>query len=170
MKNKQRNIALIPAAGVGARFGASSPKQYTCIHQVPILLHTLQRLSIPEIDAIYIVLSPTDEIFTEIKIEYRDFLSSLLHQENADTHSWQFLKVGGDSRAHTVLNALTYLKNQNLIKEQDWVLVHDAVRCCLPYECLCQLIKIVHAKQEGAILAQKVMDTVKKVDKSKHIQ
>ncbi|QRN41472.1 MAG: 2-C-methyl-D-erythritol 4-phosphate cytidylyltransferase [Neisseriaceae bacterium] len=170
MKNKQRTIALIPAAGVGTRFGASMPKQYVCIHKIPVLLHTLQCLSIPQIEAIYIVLSPTDEIFTEIKIQYKDFLSLLLHQEDACEFSWRILTLGGVSRAHTVRNALEYLKRENLVEEHDWILVHDAVRCCLPHEYLYQLIKTVHVGQQGAILAQRVMDTVKKVGKYKYIQ
>ena len=35
----RRHIALIPAAGVGARFGAGKPKQYIRIHGKTVLEH-----------------------------------------------------------------------------------------------------------------------------------
>ena len=38
---KRRNIALIPAAGIGSRFGAGKPKQYVEIGGKTVLQHTL---------------------------------------------------------------------------------------------------------------------------------
>ena len=38
----RRNIALIPAAGVGARFGAGKPKQYVEINGKTVLQHTIE--------------------------------------------------------------------------------------------------------------------------------
>lgn len=38
---KRKNIALIPAAGIGARFGADKPKQYVEIGSKTVLEHTL---------------------------------------------------------------------------------------------------------------------------------
>ena len=38
----KRYFALIPAAGVGARMAAASPKQYLPINGVPMLQHTLE--------------------------------------------------------------------------------------------------------------------------------
>ncbi len=38
---KRKNIALIPAAGIGARFGADKPKQYVEIGSKTVLEHTI---------------------------------------------------------------------------------------------------------------------------------
>jgi 2-C-methyl-D-erythritol 4-phosphate cytidylyltransferase len=39
--NPPRHFGLIPAAGVGARMGNNSPKQYVSIAGKPMLLHVL---------------------------------------------------------------------------------------------------------------------------------
>lgn len=39
-----RYLALVPAAGVGSRFGAGRPKQYVEIDGRSVLEHTLRRL------------------------------------------------------------------------------------------------------------------------------
>ena len=39
-----RYFALVPAAGVGSRFGAALPKQYVRIADRTVLEHTLRRL------------------------------------------------------------------------------------------------------------------------------
>ena len=41
-----RYIALMPAAGVGARMGAGTPKQYLPIGGKPMLRHTARRLPV----------------------------------------------------------------------------------------------------------------------------
>ena len=61
---KRRNIALIPAAGTGSRFGAGKPKQYVEIGGKTVLQHTLDTfLSHPLIDGAAVVLSPDDTRF-----------------------------------------------------------------------------------------------------------
>ena len=59
-----RQIALIPAAGVGLRFGAGKPKQYVEIAGKTVLQHTLDVfLNHAAIDAVAVVLSPDDAVF-----------------------------------------------------------------------------------------------------------
>ena len=41
---------------------------------------------------------------------------------------------------HSVLNALNYLSQ--IADEDDWVLVHDAARPCVTFECLNTLVKM----------------------------
>ena len=36
--------ALIPAAGIGRRFGAEAPKQYAMLDGKPVLVHAIERL------------------------------------------------------------------------------------------------------------------------------
>ena len=53
----RRNIALIPAAGVGVRFGAGKPKQYVEINGKTILQHTIEIFEQhPRIDLIAVIL------------------------------------------------------------------------------------------------------------------
>lgn len=156
-------VALIPAAGVGSRFASSLPKQYVQLCGVPILLHTLRALSIPEIKAIYVILHPDDRYFTSMLSDFRYCFAQLHHQFAASKWPLIPLSLGGDTRADSVANALCYLVEKNEIEQKDWVMVHDAARCCLPRDSLLELLHTVKKKQHSAILAQKVTDTVKEV-------
>lgn len=149
-KTTMSNIALIPAAGVGSRFGASTPKQYATINQQPVLQHTINLFAQnPRIAQIAIIVSPQDEWFN----------ASITQPENAAVY-----RVGGDTRAQTIANGLQILLAQNLITEQDTILVHDAARCCLPQSALNRLLDALEndTHGHGAMLAIPVADTLKR--------
>src|SRR5258708_18780513 len=38
-------VAILPAAGLGTRMGADTPKQFLELEGVPLVIHTLRRLS-----------------------------------------------------------------------------------------------------------------------------
>jgi 2-C-methyl-D-erythritol 4-phosphate cytidylyltransferase len=68
--------------------------------------------------------------------------------------------TGGGQRYHSVFNALRQLAINAL--EQDWVLVHDAVRPCLTRQDLDRLIAALKDDPIGGILATPVRDTLKR--------
>ena len=70
--------------------------------------------------------------------------------------------TGGETRAHSVLNAIISLRDE--LKDEDWVLVHDAARPCLHPQDLSLLIQQLDQEPVGGILAVPVMDTLKQVD------
>lgn len=146
-----RRIALVPAAGHGSRFGSATPKQYLNIAGQPLLAHTLAVLAAnPDIDQVAVVVSPGDEWF--------------------DSFDWPagkltVLRVGGASRAESVANGLAALA----LAPDDWVLVHDAARCCLSPAALTRLIAEIADDAVGGILAQPVADTVKQGDAAARI-
>lgn len=145
-----RHIALVPAAGVGARFGAGLPKQYSLLLGQTVLQHTLAVLQAEQkIDLVVVVIAPDDPYF--------------------DQHHWSssklmVLRCGGESRAQTVQQGLNALLRQGLIQDQDWLLVHDAARCCLSAAALAQLIQHLHAHPIGGLLALPVADTLKRAN------
>ena len=53
--------------------------------------------------------------------------------------------------------------------ENDWVLVHDAARPCVTFECLSALVKTAVETNQSAILAIPVRDTLKQVTKQHQI-
>src|SRR5690606_23661032 len=71
------------------------------------------------------------------------------------------LCLGGAERVNSVLNALNYLSQ--IASEDDWVLVHDAARPCVSRDCLQQLVNAAMIKDQAAILAIPVRDTLKRV-------
>ena len=148
-----RHIALIPAAGIGTRFGAGKPKQYVEINGKTVLQHTIDIFeNHPAIDLIAVIVSPEDKTF-----------------QTTPSRKTRVFRVGGASRAETVRNGVSALLAQGLAAEQDNILVHDAARCCLPPEALTRLIEEAGGQEQGGILAVPVADTLKRADGKNHI-
>jgi 2-C-methyl-D-erythritol 4-phosphate cytidylyltransferase len=68
--------------------------------------------------------------------------------------------TGGEQRADSVLAGLACLDGR--AADSDWVLVHDAARPCLCADDLQRLISAVRGSDIGGILAEPVVDTVKR--------
>ena len=148
----QRFFAVVPAAGVGSRFGSQIPKQYTEIAGQTVLLHTVQLLLANEtLAGVAVVLSPDDGYFKDLDLPAW-----------AQTERLHVLYCGGDSRAESVRNGINALMAQQRVQNEDWVLVHDAARCCLPQAALQRLLAAAEGDCNGAILALPVADTLKK--------
>ncbi|MCW3481227.1 2-C-methyl-D-erythritol 4-phosphate cytidylyltransferase [Neisseriaceae bacterium JH1-16] len=146
-----RCVALVPAAGFGQRFGSPTPKQYLDLVGRPLMAHTLATLAaVPAIDLVAVVVSPGDEWF--------------------DGFDWSgiakltVLRVGGASRAQSVQNGLSALRADGRLADADWLLVHDAARCCVSVELVERLIATLADDPVGGLLALPVPDTVKRAD------
>ena len=140
--------AVVPAAGSGRRLGGEIPKQYREIAGAPLMEHTLRALlESPDIRGIVVALDPSDR-----RADAIESLSDVRVQTTP----------GGAERADSVMAGLELLASQAI--EEDWVLVHDAARPCLPLEALTALVERARLTGEGAILAEPVADTLKQVD------
>jgi len=146
--------AIVPAAGSGRRMAAEVPKQYLRIAGQPLLEHTLKALlACPDIRGVVVVLDPSDRRADEV--------TSL-----ADPRVLR--ASGGAERVDSVLAGLISL--ETMAAGDDWVLVHDAARPCLPVADLKRLIDRVAITGIGALLAQPCTDTIKRVDDSMVVQ
>ncbi|WP_219114322.1 2-C-methyl-D-erythritol 4-phosphate cytidylyltransferase [Janthinobacterium sp. UMAB-56] len=140
-----RYFALIPAAGVGARMEAGSPKQYLPIAGKPMLRHALDAfLASPLIAHTYIVVSAEDGLIDTVVPE----------------QGVTVLRCGGATRMETILNALQALHGS--LAAYDQVLVHDAARPGLTPALIAKLITEVGEHAAGGLLALPVVDTVKR--------
>ena len=149
-----QNIALIPAAGIGNRFGAGKPKQYVDIAGKSVLQYTLDIfLNHSDIDIVAVVLAPEDQVF-----------------QVALAGKLQVYHCGGETRAETVSNGLAALLATDIVSLADNILVHDAARCCLPVTALDRLLTEAGDRPEGGILAVPVADTLKRANDSEHIK
>lgn len=143
--NRPRYFALIPAAGVGARMEAGSPKQYLPIAGKPMLRHAVDAfLASPLIAHTYIVVSADD-----------GQIDGLVPDQGVTV-----LRCGGATRMETILNALQALHGN--IAAHDQVLVHDAARPGLTPALIAKLINEVGEHPAGGLLALPVVDTVKR--------
>jgi 2-C-methyl-D-erythritol 4-phosphate cytidylyltransferase len=140
-----RYVALIPAAGVGARMAAAGPKQYLRLAGKPMLRHTIDAfLSSELISHVYVVVSPDDPL-----------IDALIPAAGVSV-----LRCGGASRMESVQNALRQLGE--VLGDQDWVLVHDAARPGLNAALIEKLITTIGGDAVGGLLALPVVDTVKR--------
>jgi 2-C-methyl-D-erythritol 4-phosphate cytidylyltransferase len=141
-------IALVPAAGIGARAAipgkSSLPKQYQVLAGQPMLRHAVSALL-------------TDTRVAEVRVVVAEHDTSVA-QALAGLPRTVWRPYGGDTRAHTVLNGLA----DAALCPGDWVLVHDAARPGLPREALGRLIDACLAADEGGLLALPVADTMKR--------
>lgn len=144
-----RIVAILPAAGLGTRMGAETPKQFLELDGLPLVIFTLRRLAqCPEITDFYIA-TRAEEV------------ESLQVQANFALPG-RPVKVlrGGDSRQESVGNALAGMPN-----DTELVLVHDAVRPLVRREQTERVIAEARARG-AAILGVPAMDTVKEVKRA----
>src|SRR5262245_2224757 len=142
------NIAIIPAAGSGSRFGGQIPKQFIEIAGAPILVHTLRGFEEGEESGAIIVALRREEIE---RVE-RELCA---HKIGKPVR----LVAGGAERSDSILNALEEAKEFR----PEVVAVHDAVRPLVTPERISAVV--MKAREIGAaILALQATDTIKEVE------
>ncbi|SLM64329.1 MULTISPECIES: 2-C-methyl-D-erythritol 4-phosphate cytidylyltransferase [Dickeya] len=135
-------VAILPAAGSGSRMQSDRPKQYLSIGNKTILEHTAAGLlRHPRIQRLVIAISADDPYFSTLP---------LANDPRID------VVTGGAQRADSVLAGLRH------IKQESWVLVHDAARPCLHPDDLSRLLALTGESDVGGILATPVRDTMKR--------
>jgi 2-C-methyl-D-erythritol 4-phosphate cytidylyltransferase len=148
--NGFKAFALIPAAGMGKRMGASINKQYLQLGGLPIVARTISVFEqSPLIEAIYLVI-PADEIpyCREHVVEACGFRKVVQ------------IVSGGRERQNSVMNGLNAMRH--LIADDDVVLIHDGVRPLITPELLRESIEAAR-ENDGALVAVPAKDTIKTV-------
>jgi 2-C-methyl-D-erythritol 4-phosphate cytidylyltransferase len=144
-----RIAAILPAAGMGTRMGAETPKQFLELDGTPIVIHSLRRIASCSQVTDIIVATRADEV-------------ARLEERIAREQFKQSVRVvrGGDSRQDSVAAALL-----EVTKDAEIVLVHDAVRPFVTTEQIARVIEEARRCQ-AAILGIPAMDTVKEVKRA----
>jgi len=138
--------ALIPAAGTGTRFRGEVPKQYLALAGKPMLWHAVASVCVAPVQSVFVVLAPQDREFAR-------------HDWSAFAGKLEPLYCGGESRRDSVYNGM--VAAMAAVDADDWMLVHDAARPCLPKRDLDSLIAETREDQIGGILALPAAETVK---------
>src|SRR5579863_1603628 len=144
-----RVAAILPAAGLGTRMGADTPKQFLELDGMPLVIYTLRRLAAcAAITDFFISTRADDIVFLQDKVA-----KAGLGRPARVIH-------GGDTRQQSVANALAQVDPATEI-----VVVHDAVR---PFVTVAQTDRVIaEARSRGAaILGIPAIDTVKEVKRA----
>nr|WP_266171633.1 2-C-methyl-D-erythritol 4-phosphate cytidylyltransferase [Dyella subtropica] len=138
---------VVPAAGRGARVGGDIPKQYLPLAGKPLIQHTLERLAAhPRIAGLMVVLGAQDAWWPGI-----DQLGDKPVR----------LAIGGAERCDSVLAGVEALPSS--VRDDDFVLVHDAARPCVRAVDITRLIELGSAAG-GGLLGAPLRDTLKRAD------
>src|SRR6201997_2284258 len=142
-------VAILPAAGMGTRMGADSPKQFRLLDGVPVVVFTLRRLAASPLISRFLIATREDEI-------------EPLNQRIAAERISRLIRVlpGGHTRQESVAKALAEVP-----QDAELVLVHDAVRPLVTRE---QVERVIEEARRcrAAILGIPAMDTVKEVKRA----
>jgi 2-C-methyl-D-erythritol 4-phosphate cytidylyltransferase len=144
-----RITAILPAAGLGTRMGAETPKQFLELGGEPLVIFTLRRLAACSAITDFILATRAEEL-------------AFLDDRVARARIGRPARVvhGGETRQQSVGNALA-----QVAAETEIVMVHDAVRPFVTVEQLDRLI--AEARERGAvILGIPAIDTVKEVKRA----
>ena len=141
--------AILPAAGLGTRMGAETPKQFLSLDGVPVLLFTLRRLAACPAITDFVIATRAEEV------------DSVTASVNAANIGRPVIVVrGGATRQESVGNALAEAPSA-----ADLILVHDAVRPLVTRDQIERVIAEAEAC-DAAILGIPAMDTVKEVKRA----
>ncbi len=143
--NSLKAAAIIPAGGLGKRMGPGTPKQFTCLAGIPLLVNTLRAFEhVAAITAI-IVAAPAD---------YLQQTRQLVEQ-----YGLRKVKVvaGGELRQDSVKAGLAHVP-----PECNFVAVHDGARPLISPELIRACLKAAQ-KNGAAMAAIPVKDTIKEV-------
>lgn len=143
---------IVPAAGVGRRMNTPRPKQYLKIADKHIIEYSIAPLlQCSLINKVVVALSKEDTHWRNLPIKDEPRIA---------------VCEGGENRARSVRNALVRLKTDSEVDDEDWVVVHDAVRPCLSTDELESLIKATWDEPAGAISAIAIHDSIKRVQRT----
>jgi 2-C-methyl-D-erythritol 4-phosphate cytidylyltransferase len=135
---------IVPAAGVGRRFGDQMPKQYIPLHGRTLLEWSLAPFRADlRCAGIVVALAAADPHWPAIGGKLGNIT----------------VAAGGAERSHSVRNGLAALQGQ--VEPSDWVVVHDAARPCLPAADLNRLVECLESHPVGGLLAAPAADTLK---------
>jgi 2-C-methyl-D-erythritol 4-phosphate cytidylyltransferase len=144
-----RVTAILPAAGLGTRMGAETPKQFLELDGVPVLIFTLRRLAACPAITDFVIATRAEEV---------DSVAARIAQENLGRPV--HVVRGGDTRQDSVASTLAKVP-----PDADLILVHDAVRPMVTRD---QIERVIAEALicGAAILGVPAMDTVKEVKRA----
>ena len=139
---------LVVAAGTGSRFGADIPKQYVCLNNQTVLLHSLKKIAGSRfIKHVFLVIAKDDAHISSIKFPIP-----------------VTLVTGGSERWLSVMAGVNAIDACPQASGEDLVVIHDAARPGVTSSQIDEVIEAACQERYGAILGVPVVDTIKKVD------
>lgn len=128
-----KNYVILLAGGVGKRMGADVPKQFLEVQNKPIIVYSIENFQKhPQIEKIVVVCVR----------EWIDHVRDLVKKYDLTKVAW--IIEGGNTGHDSIRNGVFFLKDK--IQEDDYIIIHDAVRPVLPQKAIDEVIRIAYEK------------------------
>ena len=133
-----RNVAIILAGGIGSRMGLPIPKQFMIIYGKPVIIHTLMNFERNE---------NVDDILIVCEKNWIQFMTDMVKEHGISKVRW--IIPGGDTGHDSTRNGVFHLKD--ILKEGDFVIIHDAARPILPQAAINEMIELAREKGNASL-------------------
>lgn len=144
---KEKNIAIVLAAGQGRRMGGGEKKQYLLIEEKPVLYYSLRAFEdAPLIHQVVLVTGEGEEAYVRENIVDR-----------YSFHKVTSITEGGKERCHSVYNGL------KAIQTCDYVLIQDGARPFLTQQVIEKALECAR-QTKACVVGMPVKDTIKIAD------
>lgn len=146
-----KNAVIIVAGGKGSRMNSLLPKQYICLGNKPILMHTIERFlsSGVELNVVVVLLSNDHEYWSKLCEEYNFTAPHILAK-------------GGSTRFESVKNGLLKLKSEK------YVAIHDGVRPFVSRDVIKKCFDVVK-ESKAVIPVLPVFETLRNISQDKTV-
>ncbi len=145
---KYRKTCILLSGGVGARLGASTPKQYIEVNGKPILEYTLNAVK---------TWKAMDSLIIVADKQWWEYIEALVDRVCCEKHKVTFLGFAepGKNRQLSIYNALMAIKDY--MSPDGLVMIHDGVRPCLSQEVIERCDDVMNTSNLGRSSSDGVM-------------
>lgn len=110
---------VVLAGGIGSRMGnVDKPKQFLKIGKKPIIVHTVEK---------FLVNSRIDEVIVLCPEQWISYTQDLFKKYGVPMDKLSIIQ-GGKTRNDTIMNAISYIEENDGLQEDTVVVTHDSVR------------------------------------------
>ncbi len=131
---------IIVAGGKGLRMGSDLPKQFIPVGGKPILMHTVEKFA---------QWDPQARLLLVLPAEHQDYWRMLCREIGC--RAAHCIVTGGETRFHSVRNALDVVKQDTNLGDDDLIAVHDGVRPFVSEQVITDCFHV--AAESGAVVA-----------------
>lgn len=142
---------IIVAGGKGLRMGSDLPKQFIPVGGKPILMHTVEKFA---------QWDPQARLLLVLPAEHQDYWRMLCREIGCRAE--HRIVTGGETRFHSVRNALDVVKQDTDLSDDDLIAVHDGVRPFVSEQVITDCFHVA-AESGAAVAVLPIVDSLREV-------
>lgn len=128
-----KNYVILLAGGVGKRMQSDIPKQFIEVEGKPVIVYSLENFQRND---------QIEKIVVVCVKEWIDHLKELIKQYSLTKVQW--IIEGGSTGHDSIKNGVYFLRDK--LDQDDYIIIHDAVRPILPQKAINEVIRVAHEK------------------------